>query len=81
MCCRKKGKPKIGSHSAGEDKGIKYLVRGSICRKMICIFIFSLLAIAIVSIGFFYWFLDHVMEMAIENVYIANTMNLINDII
>ena len=48
---------------------------------MIFIFIISLLFVAIISIGFFYYFLEEVLQISIENVYIANTINLINDII
>ena len=48
---------------------------------MICIFVISLMFVASISIGFFYYFLEQVLELAVENVYIANTINLINDII
>ena len=69
---KNKGRPE------GERK--TYLIRRQICRGMICTFAAGLLLLSGLSVAWCVAFLDRVLDMAIRDVFFADTYSIAKDI-
>ena len=74
--------PKTTSaHATTREDDKIYLVRRRICLAMVCTFVLSLALITALSLFFFYYFLELILGLTIENIFIAHTYYIVNDII